>query len=153
MQVELFLTATNYSLSVLIFLALLLIAFSDIRTRKISNTTLLILALLLLLGWFSQPNWQIWPYSLTILLVGLGLFKLGVLAAGDTKLLAVLSLGIDPLYMPLTLVGIAIVGGLMALGYLLYGLVTDLQQVRQRGIPYGVPICLVGGLAVYVSAL
>lgn len=138
---------------IVILFVLLLISLSDICTRKISNTALFILALLLLLGWFSQPNWQIWPYSLAILLVGLALFKLGVLAAGDTKLLVVLSLGIDPVYMPLTLVGIAMVGGLMALGYLLYGLVTDLQQVRQRGIPYGVPICLVGGLAVYVSAL
>ncbi|QIL85355.1 hypothetical protein G7083_05310 [Vibrio sp. HDW18] len=132
---------------------MLLITVSDLRTRKISNTALLILALLLLLGWLSQPNWSVLPYTLAILLVGLGLFKFGILAAGDTKLLAVLSLGIKPDYIALTLVGIAMLGGLLAIGYLLYGLLTDLQPVRQRGIPYGVPICLVGGLALYVSAL
>ncbi len=137
----------------LTILVLLLITVSDLRTRKISNTALLILALLLLLGWLSQPNWSVLPYTLAILLVGLGLFKFGILAAGDTKLLAVLSLGIKPDYIALTLVGIAMLGGLLAIGYLLYGLLTDLQPVRQRGIPYGVPICLVGGLALYVSAL
>ncbi|KYN26296.1 hypothetical protein AUQ44_14535 [Vibrio cidicii] len=132
---------------------LLLIAINDIKSRFIDNRAVVVLAVLVLLGWFNQPNWQIWPYTLAIVLGGLLLFQLGVLGAGDTKLLAVISLGIDPAYMPLTLVGIAMVGGVMALGYLLYGLMTDLTKVRQRGIPYGVPICLVGGLAIVVSAL
>ncbi|HCG7256527.1 TPA: prepilin peptidase [Vibrio parahaemolyticus] len=132
---------------------LLLIAIDDIKSRFIDNRAVVVLGVLILLGWFSQPNWQIWPYTVAIVLGGLLLFQLGVLGAGDTKLLAVISLGIDPAYMPLTLVGIAMVGGVMALGYLLYGLMTDLTKVRQRGIPYGVPICLVGGLAIVVSAL
>lgn len=132
---------------------LLLIAIDDIKSRFIDNRAVVVLGVLVLLGWFTQPNWHIWPYTLAIVLGGLLLFQLGVLGAGDTKLLAVISLGIDPAYMPLTLVGIAMVGGVMALGYLLYGLMTDLTKVRQRGIPYGVPICLVGGLAIVVSAL
>ncbi|MBS9896615.1 prepilin peptidase [Vibrio alginolyticus] len=140
----------------LIVINILLLTFciySDFFKRTILNSIVLILAVTILLGWFSQPNWHIWPYTVAIVLGGLLLFQLGVLGAGDTKLLAVISLGIDPSYMPLTLVGIAMVGGVMALGYLLYGLLTDLSKVRQRGIPYGVPICLVGGLAIVVSAL
>lgn len=140
----------------LIIINILLLTFciySDFFKRTILNSIVLILAVTILLGWFSQPNWQIWPYTVAIVLGGLLLFQLGVLGAGDTKLLAVISLGIDPAYMPLTLVGIVMVGGVMALGYLLYGLLTDLSKIRQRGIPYGVPICLVGGLAIVVSAL
>ncbi|EKO3434829.1 prepilin peptidase [Vibrio furnissii] len=140
----------------LIIINILLLTFciySDFFKRTILNSIVLILAVTILLGWFSQPNWHIWPYTVAIVLGGLLLFQIGVLGAGDTKLLAVISLGIDPSYMPLTLVGIAMVGGVMALGYLLYGLLTDLAKVRQRGIPYGVPICLVGGLAIVVSAL
>ncbi|MBT0032650.1 prepilin peptidase [Vibrio alginolyticus] len=140
----------------LIIINILLLTFciySDFFKRTILNSIVLILAVTILLGWFSQPNWHIWPYTVAIVLGGLLLFQLGVLGAGDTKLLAVISLGIDPSYMPLTLVGIVMVGGVMALGYLLYGLLTDLAKVRQRGIPYGVPICLVGGLAIVVSAL
>lgn len=140
-------------LAVLSLPLLLLIAINDIKSRFIDNRAVVVLAVLILLGWFSQPNWQIWPYTVAIVLGGLLLFQLGVLGAGDTKLLAVISLGIDPAYMPLTLVGIVMVGGVMALGYLLYGLLTDLSKIRQRGIPYGVPICLVGGLAIVVSAL
>lgn len=41
----------------------------------------------------------------------------------------------------------------MAIGYFIYGLCTDLAAVRQKGIPYGVPISLVGGFAIYLSSL
>jgi len=140
-------------LAVLSLPLLLLIAIDDIKSRLIDNRAVVVLTVIILLGWFTQPNWHIWPYTLAIVLGGLLLFQLGVLGAGDTKLLAVISLGIDPAYMPLTLVGIVMVGGVMALGYWLYGLLTDLSKIRQRGIPYGVPICLVGGLAIVVSAL
>ncbi|MDW2307261.1 MULTISPECIES: prepilin peptidase [Vibrio] len=140
-------------LYIVIFSILLLICLNDFMYRTISNFYLSILTIVLFLGWLVQPNWQVWPYTLAILIIGLLLFRFGILAAGDAKLLAILSLGIDPIYMPLTLLGIVFFGGVMAIGYLFYGLFTDLAKVRQRGIPYGVPICLVGGLAIVVSAL
>ncbi|MCV5869464.1 hypothetical protein OFN61_29875, partial [Escherichia coli] len=63
---------------------------------------------------------------MAILIIGLLLFRFGILAAGDAKLLAILSLGIKPIYMPLTLLGIFFFGGVMAIGYLFYCLFTDL---------------------------
>ncbi|MCG3722557.1 prepilin peptidase [Vibrio cincinnatiensis] len=132
---------------------LLLIAIDDLTKRNIKNQYLAILLAVILLGWLTQPNWSILPYTLVILAVGFVLFYFRLLAAGDTKLLAVLSLGIHPDYLPLTIVGITVIGGIMALGYLLYGLCTDLTVVRQKGIPYGVPISLVGGCAIYLSSL
>ncbi|MFL7864814.1 prepilin peptidase [Vibrio cincinnatiensis] len=141
------------SLIVIIWLLIVLVVVSDISKRVINNYLLIILAVVILLGWFIQPNWSVLPYTLVILLIGLVLFYFQLLAAGDTKLLAVLSLGIHPDYLPLTLVGITVVGGIMAIGYLLYGLCTDLRAVRQKGIPYGVPISLVGGFAIYLSSL
>ncbi|WP_338155364.1 prepilin peptidase [Vibrio metschnikovii] len=138
-------------LATLIILSLIMIG--DLRQRVIHHHYLSVLTVVILLGWFIQPNWFVLPYTLAIIAAGLVLFYFGILAAGDSKLLAILSLGISPEYIPLTLVGISIAGGLMASGYLLYGLCTGLTAVRQRGIPYGVPISLVGGLAVYISAL
>nr|WP_238124389.1 prepilin peptidase [Vibrio cincinnatiensis] len=132
---------------------MLLIAIDDLTKRNIKNQYLAILLAVILLGWLTQPNWSILPYTLVILAVGFVLFYFRLLAAGDTKLLAVLSLGIHPDYLPLTIVGITVIGGIMALGYLLYGLCTDLTVVRQKGIPYGVPISLVGGCAIYLSSL
>ncbi|MGY5709051.1 A24 family peptidase [Vibrio cincinnatiensis] len=132
---------------------LILIVIGDFRRRTIHHHYLQALTVVILLGWLTQPNWSILPYTLVILAVGFVLFYFRLLAAGDTKLLAVLSLGIHPDYLPLTLVGITVVGGIMAIGYLLYGLCTDLRAVRQKGIPYGVPISLVGGFAIYLSSL
>ncbi|WP_238114528.1 prepilin peptidase [Vibrio cincinnatiensis] len=134
-------------------LILFIVCKSDIASRSIRNQYFIYLGGLLLLGWLTQPNWSVLPYTLAILLIGLVLFYFQLLAAGDTKLLAVLSLGIHPDYLPLTIVGITVIGGIMALGYLLYGLCTDLTAVRQKGIPYGVPISLVGGFAIYLSSL
>lgn len=132
---------------------LLVLSVSDIYKRYLDNKCILLLLVLVLLGWLTQPNWSVLPYTLAILLIGLVLFYFQLLAAGDTKLLAVLSLGIHPDYLLLTIVGITVIGGIMALGYLLYGLCTDLTAVRQKGIPYGVPISLVGGFAIYLSSL
>lgn len=132
---------------------LLLLMFGDIYKRTLENKYILLLLVFILLGWFSQPNWYILPYTLMILLSGLALFIFRILAAGDTKLLVVISLGIKPEYILLTLISISVMGGIMAIGYLLYGLCTNLDTVRQKGIPYGVPISLVGGLAVYLSSL
>lgn len=138
-------------LATLIILSLIMIG--DLRQRVIHHHYLLALTVVILLGWFIQPNWFVLPYTLAIVAAGLVLFHFRILAAGDSKLLAILSLGISPEYIPLTLVGISVAGGLMASGYLLYGLCTNLDAVRQKGIPYGVPISLVGGLAVYLSSL
>nr|WP_251073263.1 prepilin peptidase [Vibrio cincinnatiensis] len=137
----------------MVIFILLVLVVEDIYKRSLSNKYILLLLVLILLGWFIQPNWSVLPYTLVILLIGLVLFYFQLLAAGDTKLLAVLSLGIHPDYLPLTLVGITVVGGIMAIGYLLYGLCTNLRAVRQKGIPYGVPISLVGGFAIYLSSL
>ncbi|WP_237665801.1 MULTISPECIES: prepilin peptidase [unclassified Vibrio] len=132
---------------------LILIVIGDFCQRTIHHHYLQALTVVILLGWLTQPNWSILPYTLVILAVGCVLFYFRLLAAGDTKLLAVLSLGIHPDYLPLTIVGITVIGGIMALGYLLYGLCTDLTVVCQKGIPYGVPISLVGGCAIYLSSL
>lgn len=128
--------------------------YDDIRYRRVSHCYLWWLALLMLALWVvKQPNWAILPYSLSLLIVGFFLFRFGILGAGDTKLLVVLSLAIRPQYISLTLVFIAILGGLIAFLYLLYGLMTDITAVRQRGIPYAIPICVVSGFAIYLSSL
>lgn len=82
------------------------------------------------------------PYSIMVLVFGFVLHTFNILAAGDTKLFFAFSLAILPEFLPLTLFIITALGGVLAVGYYLYGLCTDLDKVKKRGIPYGVPICL-----------
>lgn len=142
-----------YMAGFLLTVLLVKIAIEDILHRTIKHSDLLCLMALLLLSWRWQANLAVWPYTLGILLVGFALFYLGVLGAGDTKLLAVLSLGISPQFMPIMLYGTALCGGVLALGYLIYGYATDLAQVRKKGVPYAVPITLMGGVSVFLTYL
>lgn len=89
--------------------------------------------------------------SFFILVVGFFLFLLKVIAAGDIKLLAALSLAIKPEFIVLSLCCVLVLGGVVALMYLIYGFLTDLQKVRQRGIPYAIPICLGSLLGIAAS--
>ncbi|MFT2099123.1 prepilin peptidase [Marinomonas sp. 2405UD66-6] len=136
---------------IVFFVTLIKISIDDIYKRSVSHKSLFWLTGLLLLSWGFHFNLSVLPYTLAILVVGFGLFCLGVLGAGDTKLLAVLSLGVSPEFIPLMLYSVALLGGVLALGYLLYGLMTDLTKVREKGIPYAVPISIAGGVFIFLS--
>lgn len=131
-----------------IFLNLILIASSDIRTRQVRHRDLLCLIFLILLLWYWQPNWHILPYSGLILLVGFGLHIFKLLGAGDTKLLFVISLGVAPEFLSLYIYGTVLLGGVFAMAYLYC---TDMMKVRQRGVPYAVPISFMGSLMILIS--
>lgn len=140
-----------YMLLIILLVLLIKVAIRDINERSVSHSDLLWLTGTLLLGWFWHVNIAVWPYTLGIVVGGFGLFCLGILGAGDTKLLAVLSLGVSPVFMPIMLYSLVFLGGILAVGYLLYGLATDLAKVRQKGIPYAVPISVVGGAFIFLS--
>jgi len=141
----------------IVILALILLAkmaFSDIKTRQVRHRDLLCLTFLLICLWLKSPNVSVLPYTLMILGVGFLLHILRVLGAGDTKLLCVISLGVSPQYLSLLLYGTVFVGGAFAVAYWLYGYTTDIQKIRARGVPYAVPIAMIGGpliLLTYIS--
>jgi len=135
--------------AIVFFLAKL--ALTDIKTRQVRHRDLLCLMALILVLWIEQPNYQILPYTLAILGVGFLLHIFKILGAGDTKLLCVISLGVTPEFISLLLYGTVFLGGLFAIAYLIYGYCTDLARVRVRGVPYAVPISIVGGAMISLT--
>lgn len=135
--------------AIVFFLAKL--ALTDIKTRQVRHRDLLCLMALILILWIEQPNYQILPYTLAILGVGFLLHIFKILGAGDTKLLCVISLGVTPEFISLLLYGTVFLGGLFAVAYLIYGYCTDLARVRARGVPYAVPISIVGGAMISLT--
>lgn len=129
--------------------------YTDIRHRNISNlycTCILLFSLLFgsLYGDFSVPILRM----ICILLVGIVLFSFSIVGAGDVKLLAAYSLGISPEYWWLTLYLMFILGGVLALSYLMYGwLMNKITDVKKRGLPYGVPITLACLFGMWLSGL
>lgn len=130
---------------------LIFILIMDVKVRQIKNRYLLCLTFIILLTWVVKPNWSILPYTLLILILGFVLHAFKVLGAGDTKLICVISLGVDPNYLVLFIYAIIFLGGLFALFYLIYGYFTDLELARQRGVPYAVPISISGGALIFLS--
>jgi prepilin peptidase CpaA len=120
----------------------LCVCYTDVTRRQISNITVMIVTALCLSILVANQQYTALLHSFTILAVGIGLFVLDVIAAGDIKLLTAFSLAIKPEYLLITLGLIVLLGGMLAIGYLIYGILTDLKKVRQRGIPYAIPICL-----------
>lgn len=149
------LTLDIYLCGVVIALLMLVkTAISDIRTRQVRHRDLLCLTVALLFLWSKTPNLQILPYTLAILCIGFLLHIFRVLGAGDTKLLCVISLGVSPQYLSLFLYGTVLAGGVFAVLYLIYGFLTDTAKIHSRGVPYAVPIAVIGGpmiLLTYIS--
>lgn len=118
------------------------VCYTDIKKRKIENTITIVIFFLCAVKLIVMNNYAPIPYSIMVLVFGFVLHTFNILAAGDTKLFFAFSLAILPEFLPLTLFIITALGGVLAVGYYLYGLCTDLDKVKKRGIPYGVPICL-----------
>jgi len=118
------------------------ICYQDITKRKISNRIVLCVLVVASVLFFYQQNYAVLPYSLLILCVGFILFQFNMIAAGDIKLLTAFSLAITPEIISLTIVVIGFLGGGVAILYYLFGLLTDLQKVKKKGVPYGLPICM-----------
>jgi len=144
-------------------LTLVWAAVSDIRTRTIPNwTALAVIGLFVLL---ALLNGWVWAEHAILagfiaLAVGVGLYALGVVGAGDAKLFAAVALftGLDHL-LPLGLVT-SLVGGAIAVVSLALRPRRALVMFALggkgdfgRGIPYGVPIAIAGIVLVWAALL
>jgi prepilin peptidase CpaA len=144
--------------------ALLLItaAVFDIRTRRIPNWSLIALIGVFVVAGLLHATPQGWLLSLMAFgaaLCGSGiLYLLGVIGAGDSKLFSVAALFAGFSNLLLFTIATTIVGGVLALAYVLilpqlviYGLMAPpRRQGKDAGIPYGVAIAI-GGLLTAVS--
>ncbi len=149
---------TGRWLVIILFLTIFAVAsFSDIRSRRIPNWTVLAIAILFVpwtllvanIGFLSGL-----AAALIIFSVSFPLYYSGVIGAGDSKLLtaAALFVGLSQLLQFLVLVALA--GGVIAVGSLLTRPTQALVMFQMRGkghfgrgVPYGVAISIA---AVYV---
>ena len=81
------------------------------------------------------------PISIACFFVGVLLWYLKVLGAGDVKLLAALVIGIQPDLVTVTLISIGFMGGGLVLIMYIIGKIKRFNAYK-KGIPYGIPIAL-----------
>ena len=125
------------------------IIYSDIRYRIISNKLVACVLVTVFLYSFQSGLLNQWLYSIPVLAIGFLLWWLGVIGAGDVKLLAVLVPAINPDFHLFTFLVVAFSGGIVAVLTLLYAkLITKKSDIT---VPYGVPIALGCWLGILAS--
>jgi prepilin peptidase CpaA len=121
----------KYGLLAALAIALLVAAFTDLRSRRIGNWLNGGIALAAPLFWWAS-GLTLWPdialqlgIAFGTFAVLAGLFAIGAMGGGDVKLLTALALWIEPMPFLKLLVLMALLGGVLA-------------------IPYGVAIAMAG---------
>ena len=138
----------KYGLLVALAIALLVAAFSDLRSRKIGNWLTAGIALTAPLFWWAS-GLAPWPdiavqlgVALGAFLVLAGLFYLGQMGGGDVKLLSALALWIAPWPFLKLVIMMALIGGVLTI--VLAGWYLMRRQREKLAIPYGVAIAMAG---------
>ena len=147
-------TYVHYGLLIALAIALVFAAFTDIRSRQISNKLNLAIAIGAPLFWWSS-GLSLWPdvaiqlgVAFAAFAVLAGLFALGMMGGGDVKLLTALARWIAPTPFLQLLIIMALAGGVLTI---VMGAWHFLRQQKERlAIPYGVAIAF-GGLWVLAA--
>ena len=142
----------KYGLLAALAIALLVAAFTDLRNRRIGNWLTGTIALGAPLFWWSSdmPLWAD-PWIQTSVVAQLGvalvtftvlavLFALRAMGGGDVKLLTALALWIAPLPFFRLLLMMALLGGVLTLGFGAWHVMR--RQREKLAVPYGVAISL-----------
>jgi prepilin peptidase CpaA len=139
----------SYGLLAGLAIALLIAAFTDLRTRKISNKLCLAVALGAPLFWWAT-GLSLWPGVPLELATATGcfafccvFFALGWMGGGDVKLLTALALWFPPLDFLQMFTVIALLGGVLTLAFGAWHIAR--RQKDKVAIPYGISIAA-GGL-------
>ena len=138
----------KYGLLIALAIALLIAAFTDLRSRQIGNWLTGCVALGAPLFWWAN-GLHLWPDVAVQLGVALGtlallaaLFRFGAMGGGDVKLLTALALWIEPTPFLDLIVVMSLVGGVLAI---VFGAWHIARRQREKiAIPYGVAIATAG---------
>lgn len=138
----------HYGLLAGLAIALLIAAFTDMRSRKIYNWLTLTIALGAPLFWWSS-GMSLWPDIALQIAVGFGafavftaMFSLGWMGGGDVKLLTALALWIAPRLLPDFLLMMALIGGVLTI--VVGGWHIARRRKDQIAVPYGFAIAASG---------
>jgi prepilin peptidase CpaA len=138
-------------------------AASDVRARIIPNKA--VLAVVALLVPWALAHWGVWIWLALLagvigLAVGIALYAMGVVGAGDAKLFAAVSLFVGLDRLPALAVATALIGGLVAIASLLARPRRALVMIAMQGkgdfgpgIPYGLAIAGGGFIVVWAGVL
>ncbi|WP_392560900.1 prepilin peptidase [Orbus sturtevantii] len=121
-----------------IWLVLITICYSDIRYRIISNKQVIVLLIIILLNYFLGHAELSYFSAIIALVIGIVLFYIGAVGAGDVKLISVLLLSIPSNEISDFLVIMALLGIPLAL----IALIKKIRTKTKTTIPYGVAISL-----------
>ena len=149
----------KYALLAALAIALLVAAFTDLKSRKIANWLNGAIALGAPVFWWAA-GLSLWPEIATQLglaiatFLGLSiLFALRAMGGGDVKLLTALALWIAPAHFLKLLIMMALLGGVLTLAFGAWHVMR--RQKDKIAIPYGVAIAAAGLWAIasfYVPA-
>jgi prepilin peptidase CpaA len=138
----------KYGLVAALAIALLVAAFTDLRSRQIGNWLNGGIAVAAPLFWWAS-DLSLWPDIALQLGVALGtfavlaaLFAMGAMGGGDVKLLAALALWIEPLPYLNLLMMMALLGGVLTVLFCAWHVAR--RQRDKLAIPYGVAIAMAG---------
>ncbi|NBC36800.1 peptidase [Novosphingobium sp. FSY-8] len=140
----------SYVLVAGLAIALLIAAYTDLRTRRIHNWLNAGIALAAPVFWWASGmgwtdiGWQVALAIGTFAALAV-LFALRVMGGGDVKLLAVLALWIKPLWFVKLLTIMAITGGILTVVVAFWHIAR--RQRDRIAVPYGIAIAI-GGLCV-----
>jgi prepilin peptidase CpaA len=142
-----------YGLLIALAIALLVAAFTDLRSRHISNKLNAAIALCAPLFWLAQPDfslidlaWQIGVALLTLLILA-GFFAMRWMGGGDVKLLTALALWVKPGDFAFLIIYMAIIGGVLTLAFGAWHIAR--RQRDRLVIPYGVAIAAAGIIVLF----
>ena len=149
-------TYISYGLLIALAIALLFAAFTDIRSRTISNKLNIAIAAAAPLFWWAS-GLSLWPGVALQLAVALGafailagLFALRLMGGGDVKLLTALALWIEPVTFLQLVIIMALAGGVLTI--VMGGWHVMRRHKERIAVPYGVAIAF-GGLWVLYPKL
>ncbi len=130
---------------------IILSCYLDIKYRKIPNTLCLLTAIICLI--FAYQHHYLASSllsSIAVLLGSIVLFYFNIMGAGDGKFAAALALAIPWQQLNIALFLTAIIGGVLAIIYLIkYRLILRNKIKQDPGLPYGVAI----GLGFFIPIL
>ncbi|MEP0393403.1 MAG: prepilin peptidase [Erythrobacter sp.] len=139
-------TTIQYGLLIALAIALLYAAFTDVRSRTISNWLNLSIAAVAPVFWWAS-GLSFWPdvaiqlgIAVAAFAVFAGMFALGMMGGGDVKLLTALALWIEPSAFLQLLLVMAVAGGILTVAMAAVHAIR--KQKEKLAIPYGVAIAI-----------
>ena len=138
----------RYGLLAALAIALLVAAFTDLRSRRIANWLNAAIALGAPLFWWAS-GLTLWPgialqlgVALASFAILCGLFAIRAMGGGDVKLLTALALWIAPSLFLKLIVLMSLIGGLLTVLFAAWHLARKRRD--KLAIPYGVAIAMAG---------